>query len=424
MLIRPTVRMLALLVVLTWIAPAGAMFAQPQPVPVDRLVNNITAYVQAHPKDAEGHYQLGRVHYLAFAYKSPVVGIYGRRQTDAPPAQDLPQLAGRHAEEWAPRAYERQHPDAEPPTEAELRAHVASAGEHLRQALELDPDNALYHLTYASLLEQAAPFAGKLAREQQQQEADDPQQIAASVTRQWQEKALAHYLTAYQQSIAKDLQQQHRPIEGLVAFTSYEAGRGYLRLAKQTNAAEAQTVAQVRKGVAQLHRKPIGAITPIVFSLEGSGQTLSDHLASDTRVTFNLDGTGRTQRWSWVQPDTALLVWDPHGTGRITSGRQLFGSVTWWLFWTDGYHALAALDDDHNGELAGAELHGIAAWFDRNQNGTSEPGEVTPVTKLGIEAIACHATGREGRHPMHRQGLRLDDGTTRPTWDWIARPID
>ena len=50
-------------------------------------------------------------------------------------------------------------------------------------------------------------------------------------------------------------------------------------------------------------------------------------------------------------------------------GLQLFGSVTWWLFWEDGYAPLAALDDNHDGRLEGAELKGIAIWFDRNGNG-------------------------------------------------------
>ncbi|MFW6059249.1 MAG: tetratricopeptide repeat protein [Phycisphaeraceae bacterium] len=398
----------ALLLTLLLAAPAAAMFAPPAPVPVDRLVKNITAHLEEHPEDAEAHYRLGRVHYLAYAYKSPVVGVYVRRGRDAEEA--LPELAPRHAEAQAALMHERQHPDAEPPTEAELHAHVRAARTHLRKALELDSENALYHLTYASLLEQAAPAAEDL---------DGKEEDAA---RQWREKALAHYLEAYKRNIDEDLEQEHRPLEGLTGFVSYEAGRAYLRLAEQTEAADPQTVAQVREGVTELQGKRAGAITPIVFSLDESNQQLDDHLAHDVHVEFDLDGTGRAQRWSWVEPDTGILVWDPRNTGRITTGRQLFGSVSWWIFWTDGYHALAALDDNGDGELAGRELEGIAAWFDRNQNGISDPGEVTPVTDHGIAAIACQATGRDGRHPMNARGIRLDDGTTRPTWDWIAQP--
>jgi tetratricopeptide (TPR) repeat protein len=39
---------------------------------------------------------------------------------------------------------------------------------------------------------------------------------------------------------------------------------------------------------------------------------------------------------------------------------RLFGTVTWWMFWNDGDHALDALDDERDGRLRGAELHGPA----------------------------------------------------------------
>ena len=44
----------------------------------------------------------------------------------------------------------------------------------------------------------------------------------------------------------------------------------------------------------------------------------------------------------------------------------MFGSVTWWLFFSDGYRALDTLDDNRDGRLTGSELSGIAVWFDRN----------------------------------------------------------
>jgi hypothetical protein len=105
-------------------------------------------------------------------------------------------------------------------------------------------------------------------------------------------------------------------------------------------------------------------------------------------VKFDLDGTGRPQTYPWLRPDAAFLVWDPQHTGRITSGRQLFGNVTWWMFWNDGYQAMAALDDNHDGWLTGCELAGLALWFDVNQNGVSDPGEVIPIDKTDIEGIA------------------------------------
>jgi hypothetical protein len=166
---------------------------------------------------------------------------------------------------------------------------------------------------------------------------------------------------------------------------------------------------------------PPGPVTPIVFSFR-EHRRLADLIDTGASVAFDLDGTGRPRNWSWVRPDTALLVWDPSGAGRITSGRQLFGSVTWWLLPGDGYRAMDLLDDDRDGELTGQELRGLAAWFDRNTNGRSEPGEVTPLDKLGVAGLKTTAMSRDGDSPMHRRGLRLSDGRTLPTYDWLARP--
>ena len=78
-------------------------------------------------------------------------------------------------------------------------------------------------------------------------------------------------------------------------------------------------------------------------------------------------------RWTWISSRAGWLVHDPRRTGEITSALQWFGNVTFWLFWENGYDALAALDDDADGELAGDELRDLAIWHDRNSTGTSEP---------------------------------------------------
>ncbi len=140
-------------------------------------------------------------------------------------------------------------------------------------------------------------------------------------------------------------------------------------------------------------------------------------------MRFNLNGTNLPQRYTWVRPDTAILVWDPESRGRITSGRQLFGSVTWWMFWDDAYQVLPILDDDRNGWVDGRELEGLSLWFDRDEDGVSDDGEVIPVAATPIAAIATQATGRSGSAAMNASGLRLEDGRLLPTYDWVATPI-
>src|SRR5688572_15963504 len=46
----------------------NAKFARSDaPVPIDRLIKNITDYIKANPDDANAYYTLGRVHSLAYA---------------------------------------------------------------------------------------------------------------------------------------------------------------------------------------------------------------------------------------------------------------------------------------------------------------------------------------------------------------------
>ena len=151
-----------------------------------------------------------------------------------------------------------------------------------------------------------------------------------------------------------------------------------------------------------------------------AGAALDDLVDPAAAVPFDLDGSGQTRPWGWITPRAAWLVYDPEVEGRITSALQMFGSVTFWIFWRDGYAALKSLDDDQDGALRGDELRGIALWQDSNSNGISEAGEVLPATEWGITAISCTGTtGCEGT-TWCPDGVTFRDGQTRPTHDWIA----
>jgi hypothetical protein len=151
-----------------------------------------------------------------------------------------------------------------------------------------------------------------------------------------------------------------------------------------------------------------------------SRSTLGE-LTSSATVRFDLDGTGSDREWSWVRPGTAFLVWDPSHEGQIRSGAQLFGSVSFRKKWSDGYAALASLDRNGDGRLDGAELEPLAAWFDRNANARSEPGEVVRLDALGIVSISVEPTTQDGDALMNPLGLQLRDGRSLPTYDWISR---
>jgi hypothetical protein len=161
------------------------------------------------------------------------------------------------------------------------------------------------------------------------------------------------------------------------------------------------------------------SVTPIVVPLSDAAcpSSFIDHAAS---VAFDLDGSGIPTRWEWITPEAAWLVYDSDGSGRITSGLQLFGSATFWLFWENGYQALETLDDNHNGQIDGPELEHLALWRDANSNAISEPGEVLPVTAYGISAISTSHTETNGI-AMNPCGVCYLNNSSRPTFDIVLR---
>lgn len=449
-------------------------WGMPDDVPVARLIRNLTGFVEEHPDDPEGWYVLGRVHGLAFVMNSRVVGVWKRRR---PKERKLPNVAEDDFQ-YSAEVWSRKNPDRTL-RESEKAEHLQEAVRADLRAIELDPKPAHYHLGLAYVLETGSilaervdvvPFSTSpaaapddatterikaliddLASEKQskrddakaalrrmlpeaatlihEHRKDDNVHVRDAVrellAEHWREVAITYYFNAFTRSIEKDLQIEFRPERGLDTLVAYEAGSAFVRLVTARgprDALEKERLADVEKKIAKFKAKPdSGRVTPIIFSLERP-LALHELLAGDLTVPFDLNGDGTVEAWPWVRPDTAFLVWDPSGRGKITSGRQLFGSVTWWMFFRDGYRALDALDDDRNGELAGDELRGLAVWLDRDSDGISDRGEVVPVGKAGIEAISVRALTMVGRSPANPIGLRMCDGRVLPTYDWVTAP--
>ena len=427
-----------------WASVADGMFAWPQYIPVERLIENATAYIQQDPNDANGYYILGRIHYMAFVYKSFFVAAYNdnippaiisfwrsgnylyyaRRQearkialeefgyesTSDVPDEKRDEFWGRvrtiqdklEEDNWQP----------EKPTNEQLVGHAAAAQWNFYLAVSLDPNNALYYLGQASLGEQYLEFFNETSP------ALLPPQLKTILLNGVKDI----YLRAYDLSIQEDLELEYLPVEGLRSIISYEAGNAFIRLSEAEDKIPPEVqekIARIKENLAVLETLQPGAITPIIFSLQ-QNSSLAELLAPSQVVRFDMDGDGVVERRPWVKHTTGFLVWDGDGDSRITSGRELFGSVTWWLFFPNGYHALDMLDDDRDGFLTFGELDGISVWFDRNSNGRSDMGEIVSVESLGITAIATRANSYDGKSPIHTSGLRFENGRTVPTYDWIA----
>jgi tetratricopeptide (TPR) repeat protein len=428
---------------------ARAMFLQGDEAPVDRLVENIKRYIEKKPKDPAAHYLLGRVCALAFIEKRRELRVYE-------PLAELPSLDE--------HSYYGDDKDRKQPTAEERKRYLTEAIIHYRDAVTLAPRKALYHLSLASVIEAAGADLVETELDPAYSTSEEPldhfpdekemlatvnesgsfsfsddrrliqggpaamrvlrallssphKTVSAEVRERiralWTEEAIQHYWLAYMLNIKTEI--ERREDFDLVKPTSQEAAEHYLKLVRQRGPTEIESAR-----IPQMERRGM-AMTPIVFS-ESQALPLQMLLTPRT-VRFDIDGDSIPDDIPWVAPGTSILVWDPKRTGEIDSGRRLFGSVTWWIFWRDGYEAMLALDDDGDGELRGVELAGLAVWRDVNGNGVSDPGEVHPVEETEIESLRVESTATvlPGPSPANPLGLRMKDGRVLPTYDWTLR---
>ena len=377
---RPSGIFRILLGALSVFAAAGmveALFERPEikRVPIQRLVANIERQLASNPKNVELRLNLARLHAMAYALK--VVEFDAR-----PKGEDLEAWFG-FIPPYAPKEV------TAPPS----RDHQERAQQHLQKALkayaevvELAPENAIAHLGYAWVLEQA--------RQKQQ--------------------AIVQYRKAVEAAWPKDRKEN--------AFfrdpVTTEAADRLMELLDPVT--DAQEIVQLQEKRAFLGTKG-RMVTPIAIPL---GSVFDcPPVAADVHVLFDADGSGIRRPWTWVTSDAGWLVHDPDGSGRITSALQWFGNVTFWLFWSNGYHALAALDDDGDGELRGPELRGLSLWADANQNGLSEDGEVKPLSAHRVVSLSTRYEPGDGEltAAYAPAGVTFADGTARPTFDVILR---
>jgi hypothetical protein len=157
-------------------------------------------------------------------------------------------------------------------------------------------------------------------------------------------------------------------------------------------------------------------------------------------VTFPLNPNSEDTVYEWQgSAEMPLLVYDPEHSGMIRSGAQLFGNWTWGgkrqanlainprltSAWKNGFEPLAELDIDQNGKVDGEELLPLGLWFDKNQDGKSQPGEVRSADQAGVTAL-FYTPDREQATPREIVASvgfeRIEDGKVvrGALVDWFA----
>jgi len=376
---RFLMRAVPALVLLAVAEPALGRFMRPdlEKVPVERLTANLEELLKKDAKDKQILFNLARLHAMAFAQKTDTAEVWKGKEANGAWFGFTPGVVPFKA------------------TKTDDAAKQKAAEEQLRKALA----------RFDEVL--------KLA----------PNDLPAQLGRTWlldvsgkRDEAVKGYRELIAEAWKTDATRPSLPLSG-TTITIETAGYLIPLLDKEKDKDE---IAALEGKVAQLKKLP-RPITPVVVPLV-DGATAADLEDRTARVRFDGDGTGLVREWSWITPHGAWLVHDPKRTGRVTSALQLFGGVTFWLFWDTGYDALRALDDNGDGELTGKELAGLALWHDANGNGVSDPGEVKPVGEHGIVALSCKHE-RDKAHPdniaFSKAGVRFADGKARPTFDLI-----
>ncbi len=362
--------------------PAPAIFLPPdlEKIPIERLAKNIQEAIDKNPKDAQLVLNLARAHAMAYSIKSDSLEV-NKKTPNAVWFGFEPSIV--------PFSEVKKTDDGEKAKAAKV--HLKKALELYEKAVKQAPDNMQARLGQAWLTDQA----GK------------------------KEDAVKLYRKLVEDGWAKE---KDLKALGFGGHTITGETAGYLipLLDKDKDKDE---IATLKERAEQLRKLP-RPITPIAVPLR-DGLTARDLEDRAAAVAFDADGTGLQKKWTWVTKDAAWLVYDPKQSGKVTSALQLFGNVTFWMFWDNGYDALAALDDNRDGQLSGKELAGLALWHDANGNGISDPGEVKPLADYGIVALSCKFE-RDSTHldriAFSKAGVTFKDGKTRPTFDLVLHP--
>jgi tetratricopeptide (TPR) repeat protein len=373
---------LAACFLITSASPGKYAAVEVQQVPVERLVTNLERAVKKNPRDVQALVNLARVHGMAYALKTDTAPVQKGHEDRGPWFGYEPKIV--------PFSTVKKTEDAAKQMAAQ--AHLAKAVERFKEAVALAPDNLRARLGYAWTLEQSG------------EKKEAVKEYRALIEAAWKKE--------------KDLKALDLGGQTVVAeATDY--------LVPLLDKEDKKEIVTLTERAARLRKLP-RPVTPIAVPLR-DGLHAWDIEDKNAAVAFDADGSGLKRKWTWIKNDAGWLVYDPKGGRDVASGLQLFGNVTFWLFWETGYDALASLDDNGDGVLTGDELKGLAIWHDANGNGVCDPDEVKPLAEYGIVAVCCRFE-RDPNHPdriaYSPKGVTFGDGKTRPTFDIILSQRD
>lgn len=184
-------------------------------------------------------------------------------------------------------------------------------------------------------------------------------------------------------------------------------------------------------------------VSPI--SLEWDVRGLDSDKSATIVNSFGINPNNPNHYYVWrASGSFPLLGIDLNNDGKINDGSELFGE---WTFggknhsslstlssitpapWRDGFEALSSLDTNSDGWLTGEELSDIMLFFDYNQNGICDDGEMHSARSMGITKLS---TKFDRKDPLNNDLIseygyeRQNHGTiiTGRSIDWYAKAYE
>ncbi len=342
-------------------------------IPIERLIQNLTTKYESDPTNNQILFALART--FAMAYSSNKAEINVRKEHE-----NLGPWFG-----YEPRnvPYANQKIEKNDESDETYQAYLNKAIELHKKALNNDSANLLIKIGLTWCLEQSGQIDEAISGYRE------------IIKMAWPNEKKKKSLFGYSPLITEEASEYLIPL-----------------LDPEKDQVEINKLKQYKQHFDKLPR----AVTPIVIPLN-KNLKFDQIKDNDQYVLFDLDGSGIPKEWEWINPNFAFLVFDKELLGEIDSALQLFGNVTFWLFWDNGYTALQSLDNNADGKLTDQELNGLAIWQDINQNGKSEKGEVKSLTDWEIKELSCGYSLLEDETPYNLSGVLFANGERHASYD-------
>jgi hypothetical protein len=149
--------------------------------------------------------------------------------------------------------------------------------------------------------------------------------------------------------------------------------------------------------------------SPLVLDMNGDGQfnlvdVWDDKGNVKNLIRFDMALDGRAYPTGWVAKSDAFLAVDRNRNGSIDNASELFGEyfkgdVLGPKTFINGFAALETYDSNKDGRIDARDqgFGELRLWFDMNQNGVSDAGELVSLTSRGIQSLGV--TFRDNRLP-------------------------